>query len=113
MYRYKLHSPHLINVAALPCESRNTEKCNITVAYKQTKIASQLHQNGPVHYKIWGVMQKCMHKTKIRDIDDQRKCLTQTWFHFEQDVIDVTINQWRDRFRPCVHVGDRHFEHTL
>jgi len=41
---YELHSPHLINVATVPCESRNTEKCNITVEYYQ-KIASNV---GPI-----------------------------------------------------------------
>jgi len=25
MYRYEIHPPHLINVATLPCENRNTE----------------------------------------------------------------------------------------
>jgi len=29
-----------------------------------------LHRNGPVDYKIWGIMQQYMYKTKIYDIYD-------------------------------------------
>jgi len=38
----------------------------------------------------------CMHETKIHDIGDQRKRLMQTWFDFDQDIIDTAIHQWRD-----------------
>jgi len=39
-----------------------------------------------------------MHETKIHDIGDQRKRLMQTWFDFDQDIIDrpTAIDQWRD-----------------
>jgi len=40
---------------------------------------------GHVHLLIWGVMQQCMYKTKIHDIDGLRKCLMQTWFDFVAD----------------------------
>jgi len=36
-------TPHLINVATVPCESRNTEKCNITVGYNQRKLHQMYH----------------------------------------------------------------------
>jgi len=60
-----------------------------------------LHQNGPVDYTIRGVMQQCVYKTKICDIYDLQKRLTQTWVDFEQNVIEAAINQWRDRLRLC------------
>ena len=37
-----------------------------------------LHRNGPVDYKIFGVMQQCVYETKMCDIYDLQKCLTQT-----------------------------------
>jgi len=55
-----------------------------------------LHQNGPVDYKIWGVMQQYVYGTKICDIYDVQKCLTQTWVGFEQNVIEAAIDQWCD-----------------
>ena len=58
-------------------------------------------------------MQQCMYKTKIYDISDLQKRLMQTWFDFEQNVIDAAIDQWRNRSRSCVHAGGGHFEHML
>jgi len=34
-----------------------------------------LHRNGPVDYKIWGVMQQCVYVTKICDIYEMQKLL--------------------------------------
>jgi len=48
-----------------------------------------LHRNGPVDYKICGVMQQCVYGTKIYDIYDLHKCLTQTWV------------DWTERYQGC------------
>jgi len=43
------------------------------------KIASNvpyvLYRNGPVDYKIWGIMQQSVYETKICDIYDLQKTL--------------------------------------
>jgi len=52
-----------------------------------------------------------VYETKIHDTDDLRKRLMQTWFHFDQDIIDAAIDQWRDHLRSCVRAGGGHFEH--
>jgi len=66
-----------------------------------------LHRNGPVDYKIWGVMQLCVYGTKMCDICDLQKCLTQTWVDFEQNIIEAVIGQWRDSLRSHVRAGGR------
>jgi len=71
------------------------------------------YRNGPVDYQIWGVMQQCVYGTKICDIYDLQKCLTQTCFDFEQNVIEAAIDQWRDSLKYCMRVGGGHFEHML
>jgi len=38
IWRYEFHLPYLLNAATLPCESQNTQKCNITVGYCQIKL---------------------------------------------------------------------------
>jgi len=38
IWHYELHPPNLISVAAVPCESQNTKKCDITVEYYQRKL---------------------------------------------------------------------------
>jgi len=37
----------------------------------------------------------------------------QTWFNFDQDIIDDAIGQWRDRMGSRVHAGGGHFQHML
>jgi len=58
-------------------------------------------------------VQQCVYETKIFDIYDMQKRLMQTWFDFEQNVIEAAIDQWRDRLRSCVRAGGGHFEHML
>jgi len=62
---------------------------------------------------ICGDIQQRMDETKIRDIDDLRKRLMQTWFDFDQELIDAAVDQWRDRLRSCVRSGGGHFGHML
>jgi len=58
-------------------------------------------------------MQQCVNETRIHGIDDLRKCLMQTWFDFDQDIIDTAIDQWCDHLRSCVHAGGGNFEHVF
>ena len=59
-------------------------------------------------------MQQCVYETKFCDISDLQKRLMQTWFKFQQNVIDSAIAKWRDdHLRPCVCAGARCFEHVL
>jgi len=39
-------------------------------------------------------MQQCWYGTKICDIYDLQKCLTQTWVDFEQNVIEAACCDW-------------------
>jgi len=72
-----------------------------------------LHRKGPVCDKIWWVMQQCVYETKIYDIYDLHKRLMQTWFDFEENVIQAGIDQWHHHLRSCVRGGSGHFEHML
>jgi len=56
-----------------------------------------------------GVVQQCVYETKIHDIDDLRKRLIQTWFDFNQHIIDTAIDQQRGHLRA----GRGHLKHIL
>jgi len=91
MWQYELHPPYLINVAILPCESRNRKnvilQCDITKenCIKHIVYASQ---NGPVDYKIWGVAQQC--NERRLDISDLQK------------MLDANLGWlWTERHRGC------------
>jgi len=49
-----------------------------------------------------GVVEQYLYETMVHDIDDLQKYLMQTWFDFEQDIIDAAIDQWRDRLRSLL-----------
>ena len=67
----------------------------------------------PVDYKIWGIMQEKVYKTKIRDVEELRQRIVIAWDEFDQVVFDAAFGQWRARLRTCVEVNGGHFEHTL
>ena len=67
----------------------------------------------PVDYKIWGIMQEKVYRTKIRDIEELRGRIVNAWDQFEQLVIDAPIGQWRTRLEACVEAKGGHFEHKL
>ena len=58
MWRREIHPPHLINVAILPCESRNTENAcktaafnvNYKIAVTCTKLRWKFHKSLPVNH---------------------------------------------------------------
>jgi len=114
MCRYKFHPPHLITVAALPCETQNSENVILyTVGYYQRKLRQlwyMFNRSQHVDYKIWGIMQQCVYKTKICDICDMQKRLTQTWVDSEQNAIEAAIDQLHERLRSCVRAGGGHFD---
>jgi len=58
-------------------------------------------------------MQQIVYETKICDISELQKRLMQTWFDFEQNVIEDAIDQWRDRLRSRGHGGGGHCKHML
>jgi len=78
--------------------------CDITKEnMHQIKCIIQLHRNGPVDYKIWGVTQQCVYETKICGINNLQKFSIQTWFDSEQNVIEAATDQWHDSLRSlCV-----------
>jgi len=67
----------------------------------------------PVDYKIWGVLQDRVYRTRIHDVEHLKQRLIEEWRQFDQSIIDSAVNQWRDRLRACVKASGGHFEQTL
>jgi inhibitor of nuclear factor kappa-B kinase subunit alpha len=67
----------------------------------------------PVDYKIWGVLQDRVYRTRIRDIAHLKERLVEEWSRFDQAIIDGAVKQWRQRLRACVRADGAHFEHQL
>jgi hypothetical protein len=67
----------------------------------------------PIDYKIWGVLQDRVYRTRIRDIEHLKERLIEEWSLFDQRIIDAAINQWRQRLHACVRADGGHFEFQL
>jgi len=110
MWRYELHSPHLITVATLPCKIRNIK--NVILQWdiaKENCIKRMLHRNGPVDYKI---CMGCYATVRVRNKD--------LWHLWPSKMLGANldrlwteryrgwaaIDQWRDSLRSCVLVAD-------
>jgi len=51
-----------------------------------------LHRNGPVDYKIWDVVQQCVHGTKICNIYDLQNARRKR-VDFEEKITEAAIDQ--------------------
>ena len=67
----------------------------------------------PVDYKVWGILQDRVYRTRIRDIDHLKQRLIAEWSRFDQGIIDCAVIQWRQRLRACVRADGGHFEYQL
>jgi inhibitor of nuclear factor kappa-B kinase subunit alpha len=67
----------------------------------------------PVDYKIWGVLQERLYRTRILDVMHLKERLVEEWAKFDQRVIDRAVQQWLRRLRACVRAEGGHFEHQL
>ena len=67
----------------------------------------------PVDYRVWGWMQERVYKTPVRDTNDLKQRLIDTWASIPQSVVDEAVDQWRTRLRACEKAKGRHFEHLL
>jgi len=54
-------------------------------------------------FTYMGVIQQSMHETKTHDIDDLQKCLMQTCFDFDQNIMDPGVTIW---YHVCMLMVD-------
>ena len=49
----------------------------------------------------------------VRDVEDLKQCLVETWFDIDQNVIYQAIDQCRNRLKAYVKPNGKHSEHLL
>ena len=64
----------------------------------------------PVDYAVWGILQEQVYRCWIRDVDHLKERLIAEWRRFDQNIIDIAVNQWRERLCGCVRENGGHFE---
>ena len=43
----------------------------------------------PVNYKIWGILQERVYRTKVKDVSDLKQRIVDEWDKLHQSVIDI------------------------
>jgi len=66
-----------------------------------------------VNCKIWGLLQKQVYKTSIKDVNDLQRQFAEEWVKLNQRIIDKAVAECRKRLRPCVAAGGGQFEHKM
>jgi len=67
----------------------------------------------PINYQIGGVMHHCVYHVPVRDVNDLKKCLTDTWNELSQSIVDDAVDEWWKRLTACVKEKGGHFKHLL
>jgi len=49
----------------------------------------------PVDYEVRSVLQQCVYRSRIRDVDHLKQRLIEEWRCFDQNIIDRAVRQWR------------------
>jgi len=50
-----------------------------------------------LNYKIWGMLQERVYKTKIRDIHEVRERSVDEWDKLDQRFIDKVVGEWQKK----------------
>jgi len=56
-------------------------------------MATQQSASESRDYRIWGWMQEHVYRTPVRDIDELKQRLIDTWDRISQGIVDEAIDQ--------------------
>jgi len=57
--------------------------------------------------------QEQVYRTKISDVDELKRCISNEWATLSHMVIDCADGEWHQGLSACVRAGGGHFEHIL
>jgi len=64
----------------------------------------------PVDYAVWGALQQSVYRIQISNLDDLKDTVRTCWESLDQQIINKSIDQWRDRLKAVVRVNGGHIE---
>ena len=67
----------------------------------------------PVDYKVWGILQECIYKTRVKDVEELWQRILLEWDRLDQKAVDEAFGQWRARLRVCIDAAGGHSEYKL
>jgi len=67
----------------------------------------------PVDYALWGTLQQRVCCILISNLDDLKDRVHTCWESLDQQIINKSIDQWRDRLKAVVRVNGGHTEQSF
>ena len=64
----------------------------------------------PVNYAVWGALQQSVYHIPISNLDDLKDRVCTCWKRFDQQIINKSIDHWRDKLKAVVWVNGGHIE---
>ena len=65
------------------------------------------------HCYFFNINQEQVYHTKILDVDELKRRISNEWAALSHMVIECADGGWHQGLRACVRAGDGHFEHIL
>jgi len=64
----------------------------------------------PVDYAVWRALQQSVYCIPISNLNDLKDRVRTCWESLDQQIINKSIDQWRDRLKAVVRVNGGHIE---
>jgi len=95
--------------------SSSEVNCRVPAAYCaefHRTVCMATHQPGlnPVDYAIWGALEQSVYCIPISNLDDLKDRVRTCWESLDQQIINKSIDHWRDRLKAVVRVNGGHIE---
>ena len=52
-------------------------------------------------HKIWSVMQQCVYKTCVNNLDERKQRLIEVWKGMQLNIVDAATGKWRKQLQVC------------
>jgi len=58
--------------------------CSVSIFFQPLDLNS-------VDYEVWGILQRRVYRSRIRDVDHLKQLLVEEWCQFDQNIIDRAV----------------------
>jgi len=64
----------------------------------------------PVDYAVWGALRQSVYCIPISNLDDLKDRVHTCWESLDQQIINKSIDHWRDKLKAVIRVNGGHIE---
>jgi len=102
-----VRSPTIFRVSK---DSALSHRAKSTVEFLQRTVPPISPDLNPVNYAVWGALQQSAYCIPISNLGVHKDRMRTCWESLDQQIINKSIDQWRDRLKAVVRVNGGHIE---